>query len=79
LLVVKASATEWYSLDQTKWKAWNGNLDSLKAKDSFKTLPESITLEIANTEFSELGNSLTLFVGYQLQDGTIVYSQGQSL
>jgi len=79
LLVIKVSPTEWYSLDKTKWKAWNGNLDSLKAKDSFEKLPESITLELANSEFSELGNSLTLFVGYELQDGTVVYNQGESL
>jgi len=78
-LVIKASPTEWYSFDQTKWKAWNGSLNSLKEKESFKTLPKTVELEMALSEFNELGTSLTLFVGYQLQDGMIVYNAGETL
>jgi hypothetical protein len=80
LLVIKVSATEWYTLDKTGgWKAWDGELANLKTKDAFEKLPETIALELANAEFSELGSGLTLFVGYQLQDGTIVYNAGESL
>jgi hypothetical protein len=80
LVVIRENAVnQWHSLDKTQWKTWNGNLDNLKAKESFKVLPEIIELEIARTEFSELGDQLTLFVGYQLPDGNVIYNAGESL
>jgi hypothetical protein len=80
LLVIRDDANnQWHTFDKTQWKSWNGNLNSLKVKESFNTLPQTVELEISRSDFNELGDSLTLFVGYQLQDGLIVYNAGQSL
>jgi hypothetical protein len=59
--------------DGKDWREWNNELADLIAVKTFKQLPS--LLEIKETvPLTELLGSVTIYVGYQLENGTIIFN-----
>lgn len=63
-----------YLRNKETWQAWDRQLSTLQAAESYAQLPEIIELPIYKGDLSQTPGEFTVFMGYRLVDGTIVYN-----
>ncbi|OQW90746.1 MAG: hypothetical protein BWK79_18910, partial [Beggiatoa sp. IS2] len=63
-----------YLRDEENWQAWDKQLSTLQAAGFYEQLPETFTVPIYTGDLSQTAGEFTVFMGYRLTDGTIVYN-----
>jgi len=63
-----------YSFDGSRWQAWTNDLDSLTAVEVYEQLPTQLEIPVALETLAVKGGELTVYVGYRLDDGVIVFN-----
>jgi len=64
-----------YMRVKDKWVLWDKGLDQLEPIKTYSQLPKQITVPIfAGDDLSSLGGEMTLWVGYRLADGTLIFN-----
>jgi hypothetical protein len=63
-----------YMRDQQTWKIWTPDIKHLPTAQYFHQLPQKTEIFIAEGDFSPMPGEYTSFVGYRLDDGSIIYN-----
>ena len=63
-----------YMRDQQTWRLWAPEITDLPTAQYFHQLPEKTEIFIAEGDFSPMPGEYTSFVGYRLEDGSIIYN-----
>ena len=58
------------------WQTWDGEVGNLTTAEDVDALPENLEVQIFDGDLSTMPGSFTVYVGIQLQDGTIHYNSG---
>jgi hypothetical protein len=61
------------------WKEWNGEFAQLEAAETLDSLPEKLTTLIFEGDLSELPGEFTVYVGYQLEDESIIFNGNEPI
>ncbi|OQW95923.1 MAG: hypothetical protein BWK79_00730 [Beggiatoa sp. IS2] len=66
---------EWrYTRDEHTWNFWDSRLSSLPVAQPVDKLPETLTVPIFTGDLSGAPGEFTVFIGYRLTDGTIIFN-----
>ncbi|BAP54880.1 hypothetical protein THII_0583 [Thioploca ingrica] len=65
-----------YSMrQQDKWVTWNKDPSTLQVAQTVEQLPKKLTVKVADKmDLSKAAGEYTVYVGYRLADGTIIYN-----
>jgi hypothetical protein len=68
--------TQLYTRDaNNNWQVWDGQVDHLPATENSQQLIEGYTLQIFQGQLQEMTGMFSIFSGYRLDDGSIVYNR----
>jgi len=56
------------------WKIWNGQIEELQPLENYQQLPATVEFSVFNGDLSKQGGEFSLYTGYRLQDGTLVFN-----
>jgi hypothetical protein len=56
------------------WQTWDGEVGNLTTAQEVDTLPENLEVSIFDGDLSSMPGSFTVYIGFQLEDGTIHYN-----
>jgi hypothetical protein len=56
------------------WLPWDGEIGYLQPAELYSQLPNHLEIQLFEGDLSALSGEFTVFVGYRLEDGTIVYN-----
>jgi hypothetical protein len=59
------------------WQTWDGEVGNLTTAQEVDALPENLEVQIFDGDLSSMPGSFTVYVGLQLNDGTIHYNGGE--
>ncbi|NJO15775.1 MAG: cadherin-like domain-containing protein [Thioploca sp.] len=62
------------SRDKHSWQKWNGQIEQIPSSQYYPQLPEIIDVFIYEGDLSAMPGEFTVFVGYQLSNGIIIYN-----
>ena len=63
-----------YTRDDQTWQNWDGQISSLPVAQYFPQLPETIEVFLYEGDLSGMPGEYRGYVGYRLQDNTIIYN-----
>ncbi|EDN72648.1 hypothetical protein BGS_0766 [Beggiatoa sp. SS] len=55
-----------------EWMPWHGELGDLQAAEFYSALPDELKIQVFEGDLSAVTGELTVFVGYRLEDGTLI-------
>jgi hypothetical protein len=68
-----------YTRDEQHWQSWDGQISRLPSTQYYPQLPEQIEIFVFEGDLSFAPGEITVYVGYQLHDGTIIYNGTEPL
>jgi len=69
-----ADKTVSYMKTASGWKIWDGQLEHLQPLENYQQLPASVDFSVFTGDLSNQGGEFSLYAGYRLQDGTLVFN-----
>ncbi len=69
-----ADKTVSYMKAASGWKIWDGQLSHLQPLENYQQLPASVDFSVFTGDLSNQGGEFSLYAGYRLQDGTLVFN-----
>jgi len=76
---VKLTEMTSYTRDEQHWQIWDQQMSRLPSTQYYPQLPEQIEIFIFEGDLSGILGNITVYVGYQLYDGTIIYNGTEPL
>ncbi len=67
--------TQFFTHNADNWQAWDGQANNLPATKSAQQLLEGYTLQIFQGQLQGMPGVFSIFSGYRLDDGSIVYNR----
>jgi hypothetical protein len=68
-----------YTRDEQTWKVWDENISNLPSAQYYPQLPENIENFVYEGSLSLWPGEYTVYVGYRLEDGTIIYNGAEPI